>query len=182
MVQSRNLASGAGEKLRREHVPAAAGARSGEGQPSGTQGYDDLARLAVVRLGRRCRGIEQSVRSPMKLRSFPCEWRGTSSPFFQVHVRDHHPLARDQAPRDPAPAAPSTGLPSCPCCALPTAGRQCVTAHRYCATASLAALESASPSVFGICGPPKRLNHQAKCIRHDHALRHADRDLIPTLE
>src|SRR5437879_1569491 len=83
MVQSRNLASGAGEKLRREHVPAAAGARSGEGQPSGTQGYDDLARLAVVRLGRRCRGIEQSVRSPMKLRSFSCEWRGTSSPFFK---------------------------------------------------------------------------------------------------
>jgi hypothetical protein len=77
MVQSRNLASGAGEKLRAasvrmeqtsepwEHVPAAAGARSGEGQPSGIQGYDDLARLAVVRLGRRCRGIEQSVHSPM---------------------------------------------------------------------------------------------------------------------
>src|SRR6266404_3333269 len=83
MVQSRNLASGAGEKLRREHVPTAAGARWGEGQPSGTQDYDDPAKLAVVRLGRRCRGIEQSVRSPMKLRSFSCEWRGTSSPFFK---------------------------------------------------------------------------------------------------
>jgi len=83
MVQSRNLASGVGEKLRREHVPAAAGARWGEGQPSGTQDYDDPAKLAVVRLGRRCRGIEQSVRSPMKLRSFSCEWRGTSSPFFK---------------------------------------------------------------------------------------------------
>jgi len=40
----------------------------------------------------------------------------------------------------------------------------------------------ASPSVFGTYCPPKRLNHQAKCIRHGHALRHADRDLIPTLE
>src|SRR5712671_7314963 len=103
MVQSRNLASGAGEKLRREHVPVAAGARSGEGQPSGTQGYDDLARLAVVHV------------------------TATSSAVTRRLVS----FARPQSP-----AAPSTG-------------RQCVAAHRYCATASLSALESASPSVFG---------------------------------
>jgi hypothetical protein len=32
---------------------------------AGTQGYDDLGKLAVVQLARRRRAIEQSVRSPM---------------------------------------------------------------------------------------------------------------------
>ncbi len=182
MVQSRNLASGAGEKLRREHVPTAAGARWGEGQPSGTQDYDDPAKLAVVRLGRRCRGIEQSVRSPMKLRSFSCEWRGTSSPFFKYTcaIIIRLPVTRRRVILPQQLRVPGFRHALVARCrllgasVLPPIGTVQLRAWRP--------SRARAPRSSEIYGPPKRLNHQAKCIRHDHALRHADRDLIPTLE